>query len=668
MKKLSLLFLSFVSLMTHAQKQLLTPEKLWELGRISVQTATPDGSGLLYSISRTNLTTEKSNTTQYMLDMATWESVPTVMLKGKQFVQWDQNGLYALNDGSLFVSRDKGATWSRIHSGLKDATNVKIAPDGKTIAFSKSVRIEKVKATAKYNDVPNSTAYIYNDLDIRHWDYWNDGTYSHIFLTSAYSTEQKDIMKDEPFYAPQVPFGGAEDFVFSKDSKTLLYVCKKAKGKAYAQSTNTDIYAYSLKSGHTDNWTKGMMGYDTKPLFSPDGKYVSWTSMARDGYEADKVDLYIMDLSNKKKVNLTNAWDETVDGDYIWSTDSRTLYFSAAYRGTQQLFSIAVNEPGNVHKITDGTFDIAGVIGQFKKDILVSRTDMNHSAELYAVNTGTGKMTQLSHANDDVYEQTEMCSYELRMVSTADRKRMGVWVVYPPNFDKTKKYPTLLYCQGGPQSALTQFYSVRWNFALMAAKGYIVVAPNRRGMPGWGTEWNEAISQDWGGRPMQDYLAAIDDVAKESYVDKNRLGCVGASYGGYSVFMLAGIHNNRFKTFIAHDGLFDMKSWYGTTEELWFANWDLGGNYWQKDLPKAYGEYNPSNYIDKWNTPIMVIQGGIDFRVPIEQGLQAFQAAQLKGIKSKLLYLPDENHWVLHPHNGLVWQREFFSWLQETLK
>jgi dipeptidyl aminopeptidase/acylaminoacyl peptidase len=667
MKKLSILLFSLASTMAQAQ-QLLTPETLWKLGRVSTQSTTPDGSTVLYTVAHTDLTTEKSNKTQYLLNMATGESKPTTVLQGKQFVQWDKTGLYALNDGSLFLSKDNGVTWTRIHSGLKDATNVRISPDGKTIAYSKMVAIDKIKGNARYNDVPNSSAYVFTDLDIRHCDYWNDGNYSHIFITGINSSESKDIMQDEPYYAPQVPFGGAEDFVFSTDSKTLIYVCKKAKGKAYAQSTNTDLYAYNMQDGRTDNWTKGMMGYDMKPLFSPDGKYVAWTSMARDGFEADKVDLYLMDLATKKKTNLTASWNETVDGDYIWGNDSRTLYFNAAYRGTQQLFSVNITTPGKVKMITDGAFDVAGVVAQHKKDILVSRTDMNHSAELYMVNTANGKMSQVSHANDEVYAGTAMCTSELKMVTTTDGKQMGVWVVYPPNFDRTKKYPTLLYCQGGPQSALTQFYSVRWNFALMAANGYIVVAPNRRGMPGWGTEWNEAISKDWGGQPMRDYLAAIDAVAKESYVDKNRLGCVGASYGGYSVFMLAGIHENRFKTFIAHDGLFDMKSWYGTTEELWFANWDLGGNYWQKDMPKAYTQYNPSNYIDKWNTPIMVIQGGIDFRVPIEQGLQAFQAAQLKGIKSKLLYLPDENHWVLHPHNGLVWQREFFSWLKETLK
>jgi dipeptidyl aminopeptidase/acylaminoacyl peptidase len=401
-----------------------------------------------------------------------------------------------------------------------------------------------------------------------------------------------------------------------------------------------------------------MMGYDVNPSFSPDGKQIAWQSMKRDGFEADKNDIVVMDIASKVKMNVTAGWDETVDGGFVWSEKGDKIYFNAAIKGTQQLFEVAV--PANlmarimpaVVQVTNGKWDVNGVIAQVGNNAIVSRTDMNHAAELFQVALKDGSMKPLTKVNDATYSKLKLSETKLRMVKTTDGKEMGVWVVYPPDFDSAKQYPTLLYCQGGPQSALSQFYSVRWNFQLMAANGYIVVAPNRRGMPGWGTEWNEAISNDWGGMPMQDYLAAIDDVAKESYVDKNRLGCVGASYGGYSVFMLAGMHENRFKSFIAHCGLFDMKSWYGTTEELWFANWDLGGNYWSQPTPKGYELFNPSNYVSKWNTPIMIIQGGLDFRVPIEQGQQAFQAAQLKGLKSKLLYFPNENHWVLHAHNG----------------
>jgi dipeptidyl aminopeptidase/acylaminoacyl peptidase len=388
--------------------------------------------------------------------------------------------------------------------------------------------------------------------------------------------------------------------------------------------------------------------------------------MARDGFEADKNDIILMDWKTKSKKNVTQKWDETVSGETFWSTDSKTIYFNAAFRGTQQLFSVNAND-AKVKQITNGQFDIAGIISQNKNQLFVTRTDINHSADLFSVQLKDGEMAQVTEINKENYTKITPGKSELKMVKTSDGKEMGVWFHYPPNFDPNKKYPTLLYCQGGPQSALSQFFSVRWNFALMAANGYIVVAPNRRGMPGWGTKWNEDISKDWGGQPIRDYLAATDFAKTLPYVDADRMAAVGASYGGYSVFMLAGVHENRFKTFIAHDGLFDMKSWYGTTEELWFANWDLGGNYWQKPTPKAYTEYNPSNFVDKWNKPIMVIQGGIDFRVPYEQGQEAFQVAKLKGLKTKFLYFPNENHWVLHPQNGLVWQREFFDWLKETL-
>ena len=418
-----------------------------------------------------------------------------------------------------------------------------------------------------------------------------------------------------------------------------------------------------------------MLGYDMAPAFNKDGKKLAWLSMGRDGYEADKNDIIIMDVESKKKVNITAQWDGTVNG-FIWSNSNEKIYFNAPFEGTEQLFEVGVptrerereKEKITVENITKGKYDISAIVGETGNEVIVSRCDMNHSAELYAVKPKYGDMRQLTHENDAVYAHLKKSKTELRAMNTSDGATLHTWIIYPPDFDSTKKYPTLLYCQGGPQSALSQFYSVRWNFQLMAAQGYIIVAPNRRGMPGWGVKWNEEISKDWGGLPMQDYLTAIDEFSKESYVDKSRLGCVGASYGGYSVYMLAGIHNNRFKTFIAHDGLFDLKSWYGTTEELWFANWDIGGAYWKQPQPLSYDRFNPSNYVNKWNTPIMIIQGGMDFRVPIEQGLEAFQAAKLHGLNAKLLYLPNENHWVLHPQNGIAWQREFFKWLDETLK
>lgn len=652
----------------------MTPELLWSLQRVSGSTISDDGKSLYFSSKKYDWKTEKSKTNHFKVNLATGKKSKFNGADGKTIIQQSGATWYAIDDQFIYKSEDNGASWSNLRAVIKDADNYAISPNGKYVAYSKEILVVPTNGKDIYKDLDKTTAQVYTDLNYRHWDKWSEGKFNHVFVESMKGGSAKDIMKDEPFDSPQKPFGGAEDFAWSPNSEGLVYVCKKKYGKEYAQSTNTDLYYYNLNNGSTTNWTEDMNGYDMNPSFSPDGKYIAWLSMKTDGCESDKNDIVVMDIAKKLKLNFTAHWDETVGG-FKWAKNSRDIYFTAPWKGTEQLFTVRVFDNlmakmlPRVRQITDGKFDVTGIVGQSSNDeLVVSRTDWNHATELFAVNTEDGKMGALTHENDATYADMKMSKVSGRFIKTSDGKKMFAWVIYPPNFDPKKKYPTLLYCQGGPQSALSQFYSFRWNFQLMAAQGYIVIAPNRRGMPGWGVEWNAAISKDWGGQPMRDYLAAIDDISKESYVDKDRLGCVGASYGGYSVYMLAGMHENRFKTFIAHDGLFDLKSWYGTTEELWFANWDIGGNYWSKPQPKAYEKFNPSNFIDKWNTPIMIVQGGIDFRVPIEQGLEAFQAAQLKGIKSKLLYLPNENHWVMNPQNGLAWQREFFKWLDETLK
>jgi dipeptidyl aminopeptidase/acylaminoacyl peptidase len=672
MKKLIPFLFLFSPIALFAQHNIMTPELLWSLGRLSVVGISPNHQTLIYSVKTYNLKTEKSVDAYYFLNLKNKKAVSTIIFNKKKFVQWDKNGLYAREGGKLYKSNDEGKRWTVISSQVKDAVDIRISPDGEWVAFSKPVLVEKVMAKKIYPEFNKSTAQVYTDLNYRHWDKWNDGNASHVFLASINNprTVARDILKNEPYDCPQKPFGGQEDFMFSPDSKSIIYVCKKKAGKDYAQSTNTDIYEYHIIDKSTNNLTEGMMGYDVAPAFSPDGRKLAWLSMKTDGYEADKNDLVVMDLNSKEKSNLTAAWDETIDGSILWANDNQSIFFSASIKGTQQLFQVNIPEKksaANVKQITSGDFDVTDLWAQNGNAIIAGRTDFNHATELFNIPLNKGTMAAITQVNDVAYGKIRMGTSKLQMVTTKDGKQMGVWVIYPPDFDPAKKYPTLLYCQGGPQDALSQFYSFRWNFQLMAANGYIIVAPNRRGMPGWGVEWNASISKDWGGKPIQDYLDAIDALSKESYVDKDKLGCVGASYGGYSVYQLAGVHNNRFKTFIAHDGIFDMKSWYGTTEELWFANWDLGGNYWQKPMPEGYQKFNPSNFVDKWNTPIMIIQGGIDFRVPIGQGLEAFQAAQLKGIKSKLLYFPDENHWVVNPHDALVWQHEFLKWLKETL-
>ena len=661
----------------YLNKKSMDAEDLWKLGRVSAEGLSADGETLVYGVSNYSFQDNKSE-----------KNLFTIPVKGgisQQFTS-EAGGEYVveilLNNDVIYLF--KGQLWKKnikegnavqitdVEGGLSD---VKLSPDKKHIIFSKQVLINKNHSVDRYQDLSKSNIYIYDDLDYRHWDSFNDGRFNHPFVATYENGkigEGIDLLDGQPFYSPQAPFGGAEDFVWAPDSKSVFYVCKKKFGKEYATSTNTDIYQYDLATKTTKNVTEGMMGYDTNPSFSPDGKLLSWLSMRTDGYEADKNDLFIMDPISGIKMNLTALWDETVNS-FLWSKDGKKIYFLAPTRGTVQLFmaqippNLRVKALPKIHQISEGQYDITGIVGETKDGLVVTSTKMTQATEIYLYSFKSKTIAPITTVNDAMYGQFKETKVEGRFTKASDGADLFSWVIYPPDFDPTKKYPTLLFCQGGPQSATTQGYSFRWNFQLMASQGYIVILPNRRGMPGWGTKWNADISKDWGGQAIQDYLSAIDDFKKESYVDNARIGAIGASYGGYSVFMLAGLHENRFKTFISHCGLFNMESWYGTTEEMFFANHDLGGPYWDKANAKTYQEFNPIKHIDKWNTPILIFQGGKDYRVPIGQGQEAFQVAQLKGIKSRFVYMPEENHWVLSGHNAQVWQREFFGWLKETL-
>ncbi|MGX5689617.1 prolyl oligopeptidase family serine peptidase [Arcticibacter tournemirensis] len=656
----------------------MTPELLWKLGRVSGETISADGKSVLFGVTRYNMNENKGERDLYSVSV-NGGSVKqlTNAAGGESIVYTDaKNGqLFYLYKGQIWKMNADGTSKQQLTNHEGGLNNVRFSPDGKHILFSAEVQVLKILGKDRHPELSKSEAFVFDDLSYRHWDTWEDGKFQHIFYAGFNDGKiglPKDIMKDEPYDCPQMPFGGSEDALWSPDGKFIVYVAKKKLGKEYAKSTNTDIYFYDLISERTTNLTEGIGGYDTNPSFNKDGSRIAWLSMNEDGYESDKNDILVYDFKTLKTHNLTREWDGTV-ASWKWSNDGSKIYFLAAIKGTEQLFEITgisdLNKYNikNLKQLTKGVFDINSIVGQSGNNLIVSRTDMNHAAELYRVDLRFRTLSQLTFTNKDIYDNISLSKVEERHIKTTDNKDMLAWVIYPPDFDPSKKYPTLLYCQGGPQSALTQFYSFRWNFQLMAANGYIIIAPNRRGMPGHGIEWNEAISGDWGGQPIRDYLSAIDDIIKEPYVDKNRLGAVGASYGGYSVYMLAGVHENRFKTFIAHDGLFDLRSWYGTTEELWFANKDIGGPYWGPNPPDSYKHSSPIEHADKWNTPIMIVQGGTDYRVPVEQGLEAFQLAQLKGIKSRLLYLPNENHWVIGAQNAIVWQREFFKWLTETL-
>lgn len=633
MKKITLLCLSLAAFSVQAQSQVMTPETLWELGRVSPVKVSDDNKSLYYSVTTPNITDNNFKTSYYQIGI-------------------DGKGVKKLTEDNPILK------------------NKKKSPDGKYSLSHEAVKVNKVLGSDYYEDLNKSDVYIFDGLDYRHWDTWNEGTYNHVILTNEQTQEKTDLLEGEPYYSPQKPFGGSSDYIFSPDGKKVIYVAKKEEGTAYALSTNSDLYEYDIQTGNTKNLTESNKGYDTNPSFSPNG-HLTWLQMKRNGYEADKNDIIVR--FNDYDMNLTAQWDGTVNS-YVWSKDGRKVYFTAPVDGTTQLFE--VNFPGmtkiavTVRQITKGDFDVTGIVEITNNQAILTRTDYNTATEIYHYDLNNDNWRKITSVNDAVYANIAKSKVEKRFIETTDGKQMLTWVIYPPNFDPNKKYPTLLYCQGGPQSPVSQFYSFRWNFQVMAAQGYIIVAPNRRGLPGFGVEWNEAISKDWAGQPMKDYLSAIDEVSKENYVDNDRIGAIGASYGGYSVFYLAGIHEKRFKTFIAHCGVFNLESMYGTTEEVFFPNWDTGGAYWDvnnQDAQRAYNEFNPKNNVGNWDTPILVIHGGKDYRVPIGQGQEAFQAAQLQGIKSRFVYLPEENHWVLSPQNALIWQGEFFRWLKETL-
>jgi dipeptidyl aminopeptidase/acylaminoacyl peptidase len=652
----------------------LTPEALWAMGRIGGLSVSPDNKQVVYSVAYYSVPLNKSNRELYIMnadgtdnrrltESPYQESEATWIKDGKKIAflsnESGSNQLYEMNpDGS-------GKKQLTDYDG--DIEGFAISPDGKKLLFISQVKT--VSSTAdKYPDLPKATGVIITDLMYKHWDEWTT-TAPHPFIADFDGnsiSNVKDILEGEPYESPMKPFGGIEQLAWSTDSKNIAYTCRKKTGMDYAVSTNSDIYIYNVENGETKNITEDNGGYDTNPQYSPDGKYIAWQSMERDGYESDQNRLMVMELATGDKRFVSKAFESNVEA-FVWSADSKTLYFNGPWHGEIQLYSVDLNSE-EVKTITSGMYDYDAP--QLLGDrLIVKRHSISMGDEIYAVNLD-GDATQLTEVNKNIYDQIEMGDVKERWITTSDGKQMLAWVIYPPHFDPAKKYPTLLFCQGGPQSPVSQFWSYRWNFQIMAANDYIVIAPNRRGLPGFGNEWNEAISGDYGGQCMRDYLTAIDDLSKESYVDSDRLGCVGASFGGFSVYWLAGHHDKRFKAFIAHDGIFNMEMQYLETEEKWFANWDMGGAYWDKENATAQRTFanSPHKFIDKWDTPILCIHGEKDFRILANQAMAAFDGAVMRGVPAELLIYPDENHWVLKPQNGVLWQRTFFEWLDKWLK
>ena len=568
----------------------------------------------------------------------------------------------------LWTMKADGSDRKQISKREGDINDFAFSPDESKLLFIADVKYGQ-STVDKYPDLPKASGLIVKDLMYKHWDEWVQ-TVPHPFVADFKDGKienEKDILKGEPFECPMKPFGGIEQLAWSPDGKTLAYSCRKKTGKEYALSTNSDIYFYNIETGKTENKTEGMMGYDKNPVFSPDGKWLAWESMERDGYEADKNRLFLMNVQTGEKTDLSVNFDQNAEA-LSWSADSKSIYFTSCWHAVTEIYRADIVEK-KITQITKGVHDY-NFVTQAKDKLIGVYHSMSKPDEIYNIDPKTGRETELTFENKNILAKLEMGKVEERWVETTDHKQMLVWVVYPPHFDKTKKYPTLLFCEGGPQSTVSQFWSYRWNFQLMAANDYIVVAPNRRGLPGFGKEWLEQISGDYGGQNMLDYFSAIDALAKEPFVNKDKLGCVGASYGGFSVYWLAGHHQKRFKAFLAHDGMFNLPQQYLETEEMWFVNWDLGGPYWDKANAIAQKSYanSPHLFVDKWDTPILVIHGEKDYRILASQGMAAFNAAVLRGVPAEMLIFPDENHWVLKPQNGILWQRTYYEWLDKWLK
>lgn len=685
----------------------MTPEALWAMGRIGSYAVAPDGKTLVYQVSYYSVKENKSHTMLYVQPLKAGKTIAKAVAltqdsKSESDPAWIEGGkkIAFLRDGQVWKMNADGTNRVKVTDSKIDIEGFLFSPDGSKVILIKSLPYHG-SIQKNPDDLPKATGRLVTDLNYRHWDHYVE-TIPHPFVANVNGDKADDgvdILDKQPYECPMAPFGGIEQLAWSPDSKQIAYTCRKKEGVAYAISTDADIYLYNVATRATRNLckpegyqepkidpTKTMrdqavnhqagdmqVGYDVNPKFSPDGKYIAWQSMKNDGYESDRNRLCIMDLATGKKTYVTEKFDSNVD-DYIWNSDSRTLYFLGCWHACVNIYQTDLN--GSVKQLTDGWHDFGSLKLLAPGKLIATRHSMTEPDDIYQVNINkTEKKSvavRLTAENDHILDQLAKPTVQQRWVKTTDGKQELVWIILPPHFDANKKYPTLLYCEGGPQSPVSQFWSYRWNFSIMAAHGYVIVAPNRRGLPGFGSKWNEEISGDWTGQCMKDYLSAIDDAtANLPYVDKDRLGCVGASFGGFSVYYLAGHHDKRFKCFIAHDGAFNLESMYTDTEEDWFSNWEYDDAYWNKDMTanaKRTYDNSPHKFVDKWDTPILCIHGEKDYRINANQGMGAFNAARMRGIPAELLIFPDENHWVLKPQNGILWQRTFFNWLDRWLK
>ncbi len=653
----------------------MTTEALMAFGRVTGPVVSPDKSKILYGVSYESVAKNKSNRELFVVDINGENKTQiTTTPESEGNAVWINDGkeiaYLSGKSGSsqLWIMDADGSNARQISELEKGINGFLFSPDESKILLISNVKYSE-KASDIYPDLDQATGRVIDDLMYKHWDEWVEEI-PHPFIADFDGKALNnviDIMEGEPYEAPMKPFGGVESFSWTPDGKSIAYVSRKKEGLEYSISTNSDIYLYNLDTKETKNLTEGMMGYDTNPIFSPDSKFLAWTSMERDGYESDKNRLFILDMENGEKQDLTADWDYSADA-LAWSADGKSLYIIAVYNGTAQIFNVGFDK--SIQQITTGYYDYASLEPVSENSLIALRHSLSQPNEIYNVNPQSGEVKEVSFENKELLDQITMGKVEERWIKTTDNKKMLTWIVYPPHFDSSKKYPAILYCQGGPQQPVSQFWSYRWNLQLMAANGYIVIAPNRRGLYGFGQEWLEQISGDYGGQNMRDYFSAVDAMKKEPFIDTDHIGAVGASYGGFSVYWLAGHHENRFAAFIAHAGIYNLEQQYVETEEMWFANWDMGGAPWDKTNAVAQRTFatSPHKFVDQWDTPILITHGEYDFRILASQGMSAFNAARLRGVPTEMLIFPDENHWILKPQNGVMWQRVFFRWLDRWLK
>ena len=652
----------------------LTPETMWAMGRLSDVQISPDKKTLLYGIAYYSIEQNKGNRELYTISVQGGEQKQITSTAFSEYnAVWvpgtDKIAFMSPESGNMqiWTMKTDGTERKQVTGIEGDVSGFKFSADGKKILFIKEVDLVK-DAVEQYPDLPLANAKLYDDMQERHWDSWTE-SYTHIFTAEFNETSVSgvtDIMEKEEFESPLKPFGGLEQINWSPDGENIAYTCVKKKGVEYVSSTNSDIYIYNLKTKQTSNICPEIKGYDVAPVYSPDGTKIAWESMERDGYEADKKRLIILDIPTNTKTDYTTDFDQNVQA--ISWIDNNSLYFTSDKNACFQIYKLDISKK-EISQITKGqqNYYSAESAGN---TIIAAKESIQFPSEIFSINPETGAETQISFINKNILDQIKVSKVEERWTETTDGKKMLVWVIYPPHFDPNKKYPAIMFCQGGPQQSVSQFYSFRWNFQLMAANGYVVIAPNRRGLPSFGQAWNEQISTDYGGQCMKDYLSAIDDIKKEPYIDAEHLGAVGASFGGYSVYWLAGNHQKRFKAFIAHAGMLNFESMYLETEENWFVKWDIGGPFWEKDNKTAQKsfEFSAHNFIQNWDTPILITHGEKDYRVLYTQGLSAFHAARLRGVPARLLLFPEENHFILKPQNAILWQRVFAGWLNKYLK